>query len=69
MWGDQRVSCVLCVYFTISTLICMAVLCRAIQSSVQELTEEICIVYIQVSPPLEIAGCWWEITSWNPVIG
>ncbi|CAI9578811.1 unnamed protein product, partial [Staurois parvus] len=45
MWGNQRVNCVLfycelCVCFTVSTLLCMAVLCKAIQSSVQELTGE-----------------------------
>ncbi|CAI9579054.1 unnamed protein product [Staurois parvus] len=46
MRGDQRVNCVLgvfyygavCLCFTVSTLLCMAVLCTAIQSSVHELT-------------------------------
>ncbi|CAI9569166.1 unnamed protein product, partial [Staurois parvus] len=39
MWGDQKVSCVLlCVLYTVSTLFCMALHSRAIQSSVQELT-------------------------------
>ncbi|CAI9596838.1 unnamed protein product, partial [Staurois parvus] len=39
MRGDQRVNCVLGVfYFTVSTLLWMVVLCTAIQSSVQELT-------------------------------
>ncbi|CAI9594057.1 unnamed protein product [Staurois parvus] len=48
MWGDQRVKCVLyavshyvlCVLSTVSTL-----LCRAIQSRVQERKGENCIVY------------------------
>ncbi|CAI9588639.1 unnamed protein product, partial [Staurois parvus] len=30
-----------CVCFTVSTLLCMFLLCRAIQSSVQELTDQI----------------------------
>ncbi|CAI9574763.1 unnamed protein product, partial [Staurois parvus] len=32
------IVCCLCVCFTVSTLLCMALLCRTIQSSVQELT-------------------------------
>ncbi|CAI9604879.1 unnamed protein product, partial [Staurois parvus] len=35
MWGDQAVSC-----FTVSTLLCRALLCKAIHSSMQELTGE-----------------------------
>ncbi|CAI9601091.1 unnamed protein product, partial [Staurois parvus] len=58
MWGDQRVNCVLCavshyvlcVCITVSTLHCMVLLCRAVQSSVQELKGENCVVYTQVSP-------------------
>ncbi|CAI9591175.1 unnamed protein product, partial [Staurois parvus] len=42
MWGNcvlcSVLHCVLCVCFTASTLLCMAVLCTAMQSSVQELT-------------------------------
>ncbi|CAI9593541.1 unnamed protein product [Staurois parvus] len=38
MWGDQRVSCVSVLHC--STLLCMAVLCRVMHSSVQELTGE-----------------------------
>ncbi|CAI9556891.1 unnamed protein product, partial [Staurois parvus] len=45
-WGNQRVNSVLCAIvhygmclcFTVSTLLCMVVLCTAMQSSVQELT-------------------------------
>ncbi|CAI9537647.1 unnamed protein product, partial [Staurois parvus] len=44
IWGNQRVNCVLCVCFTVSTLFCMALLCRAMQSSVPKLTNS--------SPPL-----------------
>ncbi|CAI9617787.1 unnamed protein product, partial [Staurois parvus] len=45
MWGNQRVNCVLfyyvcCVCFSVSTLLCMALPCRAIQSHMQELTGE-----------------------------
>ncbi|CAI9615821.1 unnamed protein product, partial [Staurois parvus] len=50
MWADQRVNCVLfycggCVFFTVSTLHCMVLLCRAIQSSVQELTGERSVLF------------------------
>ncbi|CAI9612044.1 unnamed protein product, partial [Staurois parvus] len=55
MWGDQRVNCVLCVCcvlcFTVSTLLCMALLCRTIQSSVQELTGERSVLFIHRSLP------------------
>ncbi|CAI9593841.1 unnamed protein product, partial [Staurois parvus] len=50
MWVDQRVNCVLftmvgvSMFSTVSTL-CIAVLCRAMQSSVQELTEERTVLF------------------------
>ncbi|CAI9575525.1 unnamed protein product, partial [Staurois parvus] len=55
--GDQRVNCVhftMCcfvLYFIVSTLLCMAVLCRATQSSVQELTGERSVLFIHRSLP------------------
>ncbi|CAI9583038.1 unnamed protein product, partial [Staurois parvus] len=59
MWGDQRVNSVLCavsllglcVCFTVSTLLCMALLCRYIQSSVQELTGERSVSFTYRSLP------------------
>ncbi|CAI9551615.1 unnamed protein product [Staurois parvus] len=59
MWGDQRVNCVLyecfplvnCVLSTVNTLLCMALLCRAIQSSVQELTGERTVLFTYSSLP------------------
>ncbi|CAI9606662.1 unnamed protein product, partial [Staurois parvus] len=55
--GNQRVNCVLfylrglCLCFTVSTLLCMALLCRAIQSSVQELTGERSVLFTYRSLP------------------
>ncbi|CAI9589350.1 unnamed protein product [Staurois parvus] len=46
--GDH--GCV-CLCFTVSTLLCMAVLCRAIQSSVQELTVERSVLFTYRSLP------------------
>ncbi|CAI9540429.1 unnamed protein product [Staurois parvus] len=40
----------LTVFYCVSTLLCIALLCRAIQSSMLEPTGEICIVYIQTFP-------------------
>ncbi|CAI9546621.1 unnamed protein product, partial [Staurois parvus] len=59
MWGNQRVNCVLCavllwamcVFSTVSTLLCMALLCRAMQSSVQELTGERTVLFTYSSLP------------------
>ncbi|CAI9581014.1 unnamed protein product [Staurois parvus] len=60
------------VCFTVSTLICMVLLLRAIQSSVQELTGEISVLFIHRSLPcwryLAINRCWREITGLNLLI-
>ncbi|CAI9579662.1 unnamed protein product, partial [Staurois parvus] len=46
--------------YTVSTLLCMAVLCRAIQSSVQKLTgRDLCCLYIGLSP----VGDTWRSTG------
>ncbi|CAI9607686.1 unnamed protein product, partial [Staurois parvus] len=58
MRGDQRVNCVLCavllcavsLYFTVSTLLFMAVLCTAIQSSVHELTRRRTVLFTNMTP-------------------
>ncbi|CAI9616739.1 unnamed protein product, partial [Staurois parvus] len=63
MLGDHRVNCAvllcgLCVLYTVSTLLCMALLCRAIQSSVQELTGERSVLFTYSSlPPLDRGDC------------
>ncbi|CAI9541976.1 unnamed protein product, partial [Staurois parvus] len=59
MWKDQRVNCVLCAIllcvlcycFTVSTLLCMAVMCTTMQSNVQEVTGRRTVLF---SPPSEI---------------
>ncbi|CAI9565805.1 unnamed protein product [Staurois parvus] len=52
----------LAVCITASTLVCMALLCRAIQSSVQVLTGERSVLFVHKSLPhrrySEITGCW-----------
>ncbi|CAI9601090.1 unnamed protein product, partial [Staurois parvus] len=50
---------VCCAVYTVSTLHCMVLLCRAVQSSVQELKGENCVVYTQVSPSSVILGNHW----------
>ncbi|CAI9619440.1 unnamed protein product, partial [Staurois parvus] len=59
MRGSQRVNCVLfhcvlCVLYTVSALLCIALLCRAIQK--QRAGGEISVVYTQVSPPIVLLG-------------
>ncbi|CAI9599269.1 unnamed protein product, partial [Staurois parvus] len=55
MWVDQRVNCVLfycvvCVCFTVSTLLSMALLCKAMHSSVQKLTGEKFVLFTYTLP-------------------
>ncbi|CAI9611527.1 unnamed protein product, partial [Staurois parvus] len=64
MWGDQRVNCVLfyyvgCVCFTVSTLLLYCMCLSLCQQCAGADRGEICIVYIQVSPPSVILGDRW----------
>ncbi|CAI9540096.1 unnamed protein product, partial [Staurois parvus] len=59
-------------FFTVSTLIGMPVLSTAILSSVLELTGRKIVCKQNNLPPRRrcsvITGCWWVITSRDPVI-
>ncbi|CAI9616943.1 unnamed protein product, partial [Staurois parvus] len=56
MWGDQRVNSVLCVFYCVSTLLCIALLCSGAMQCAGADRGEICIVYIQTSPLSVILG-------------
>ncbi|CAI9590141.1 unnamed protein product [Staurois parvus] len=43
--------CAMCLFHCISTLLCMALLCRVIQSNVQELTGERSVLFTYRSLP------------------
>ncbi|CAI9600289.1 unnamed protein product, partial [Staurois parvus] len=62
----------MCLCFTASTLLCMAVLCTAMQSSVRELTGRRTALFLNSSSSrrssLAITGHQRIITGWDRVI-
>ncbi|CAI9609717.1 unnamed protein product, partial [Staurois parvus] len=60
------VCCFTCLCFTVITLLWMAVLCTAIQTSVHKRTGRRTVLFTNRSPPHRKCSA---ITGWDPVIG